>query len=301
MRAKAHDREGDRHFQNYILPFVGKGEPDTHTLGKKYLGLDIGTKLSVVAAEIVETPKGPQHHTKFKIGDSYYLIPNSYVEKPPHLVHNPGAEGFQQEKMLHSILVRYGLSDPSFNAAGNVKGPDVPLVLYDKKYNIESKNSLGAKFGEITLTYDDGWAVSEKSYLRCPDIVDNFRTQTAHGIPILEYLNGFWGDPKKRDFLPHVLTDMTDHEPVYHYLKSIQASLLHIRDYGTYSVGHDVTGMSIPDAEEHLPVSFYTVRRYGLGRRVTAYLSLYRPAVSPSSFDLLNEEHVQQLASRLFW
>lgn len=301
MRAKANDREGDRHFQSYILPFIGKGERDTHRLGKKYKGLEIGTTLTVIDAEVVETPKGPQHHTRFRVGDQLVSIPNSYVEKPPHLVHNPGAEGFQQERMLHSILVRYGLSDPTYNVGGNVKGPDVPLVIYGNRYNIESKNSLGAKFGEITLVWDGKWGVSEKSYLRCPKIVDNFRTQTIEGGDPLEYLNEFWGSPKERDFLPHVLTDMTDHEPVYHYLKSIDASLLHIRDYGTYSIGHDPTGIGIPDAEEHLPVSFYTIRRYGLGRRVTAYLSLYRPAVAKSTFDLLREEDVQAIASRLFW
>lgn len=299
MVARANDREGDRHFENYILPFLKTDEEETHSLGKRYNGLEIGTRLTVISAEVETTESGPRHQTKFRVGDVEHIIPNSYVTKPPHLVHNPGAQGFQQERMLHSILVRYGLSDPSFKVGGNVKGPDVPLVIGNERYNIESKNSLGAKFGELTLHYDEGWKVSPRSWKRIPEIVSNFLEQKIAGIDPLEYLNGFWGDPKERDFLPHVLTDMTGYEPVYRYLKSIDARLLHIGEFGTYSVDDDPTGFGFPDAEEHLPVSFYTIRRYGLGRRVTAYLSLYKPAISKSSSSLLNEETVMEIANRL--
>ena len=298
MVARANDREGDRHFENYILPYLKTDEEETHSLGKRYKGLEIGTRLTVISAEVEVTDCGPRHKTKFRVGDEYVDIPNSYVTKPPHLVHNPGAEGFQQEKLLHSILVRYGLSDPSFKVGGNAKGPDVPLLLGERRHNIESKNSLGAKFGEITLHYDEGWKVAERSCLRCPEIVGNFLTQKIEGVDPLDYLNGFWGDPKEKSFLPAVVTDMTDHAPVYHYLKSIEASLLHIGEFGTYSVGPDPTGIGFPDVEEHLPVSFYTIRRYGLGRRVTAYLSLYKPAVSKSTLSLLDEGTVSEIANR---
>lgn len=287
-----------RHVRQYIERFVGYGEYYTHSLGKTYLGWPAGTPFTILDTTIIQTNTRQTYGTVAQIGSQQLVIPNNIIVKPKELVNNPGLAGFAQEKHLHQLLIRYGLSKPDIAVAGSSSGPDVPLVINNKVYNIESKVGPTAKFGEISLKYTDRWVVSERSYKRAPAIVDDFISQKVNGICVLEYLNQYWGNPSNRQSLPVVNTDLTTCYPIYKYLKTIKADILYIATHGAYSVDNDPLNIGLPEIEDDIPASYYKIGRYGVGRPVAACLKVYGPAINKSEFDLTNEKLLQYIAKK---
>jgi hypothetical protein len=296
-----------RHTKQYIQPFIGKKM--THTLTRDVGDLKAGSKVTVHSTKEVDGK-----HMAIVSGTSgkKIEIPHSYMHKPESVVVRRGERGFAAENALADKLKNRGMMDKSAATAGSTGGVDFHIINKKKSVKYggkeasaiggESKISLKAKMGAIALAHNPqkGWHVSEKSKNTKPNFAKAVESATVKGTPLLKHLNKHWGEPTPSKHLPNVSSDTTDLHPLHAYMKDHHADVLHIHTHGTFRGGmsekRDRTGGGFPTPKG---TGRFTVGRERAGGTVNVAFRPYSAGFEKSHVDLMNDEHLENVAKKL--
>jgi len=297
--------QGERHMHKYIKPFHGGKQKNTHTLATPFNNLKKGTPLTVLSSKVIND----RHHTVVSAGGQKHTIPNTKINKPPHLAKNAGSAGLAAESKLINHLKKHNLMDKDVKGAGyNSKGVDF-YIRHSKGHTFggqeknqvggESKISLAAKFGAIGIQHDPakgGWHISEKNRKAKPSLAAAIDKIKMGGRKLMDHLNQTF-HPQKEKFQSIRTPRTSDLSALHGYTKDHGVDVLHVHSHGTFRAGmsqhKDRTGVGFPapKGEGHYRIE----TRPGKGTQIEFRLN----KLEKSHLDLMNKDHVPHIKKAL--